>query len=132
MIEQDDQLAAIMVQSVLHIPLCAPFVGLVVRDGSQIPAGAVIVNNYDGLDCDVIFVGRGCWTVPVMRDLARYIYGKLGCARVTAKTRPSNVVARRALEKVGFRLEGELRAGFGTENAFVYGLTATEQKLVRL
>lgn len=132
MIEQDNHLAAIMVQSVLHCSVCAPFVGLVVRDGSQIPAGAVIVNNYDGPNCDVTFVGRRCWTVGVMRDLARYIFGRLGCKRVTAKTRPSNAAARRALEKVGFRLEGELRAGFGTENALVYGLTADEQKLARL
>jgi hypothetical protein len=131
-IEQDDAAAIHIAGETLRTTFAQPMVGLVVRDDAGAYCGAFIINNYDGVNADMTGVGRGCWSPRVARDLARYYFGKLGCVRVTARTRASNASAIRACERLGFKREGVLRNGFGDEDALLFGLLASEQRIVRI
>lgn len=125
LVRQDDAAAAAYLTEKLGIDFAHPFVGLVVGDG------AVIVNNFDRVNVDMTACGSGCWSVRVIREIARYVFNVLCVKRVSAKTRVGNVKARKALEALGFVQEGVLRAGFGDEDAVLYGLLAAEQRILR-
>lgn len=106
---------------------------LVVDDGDNI-RGVVVLSNYTkGANVDMSGVGIGCWTVPIIRELARIAFGYFGCRRVSAKTRKDNKPARKALRAMGFREEGKLREFYEDGcPAIQYGLLRREQRLVRL
>lgn len=60
----------------------------------------------------------------VLRQLARYPFVQLGCARITSIVSSRNHAAIRFNEGLGMSLEGVLRRGFdGTHDALVYGVT---------
>ena len=64
--------------------------------------------------------------VPVIGEIADYIFNQLGCVRVTARTQPDNTKARRMLESLGFKCEGIIRQGYGTKDMMVYGILQNE------
>ncbi len=106
---------------------------LVVDEGDMI-RGVVVLSNYTkGANVDMSGIGHGCWTVPVIRELARICFDFFGCRRVSAKTRKDNRAARKALKAMGFREEGKLRDFYEDGcSAIQYGLLRREQRLVRL
>lgn len=131
---QDDLTAARIFERAFGFPVVPPFAGLLVIDDDNVPHGAIILNGFHrGMNVDVSAIGERCWTVGVMRDLARYLFVRLGVRRVTGKVRKDNRKARKALKALGFREEGKLRDYWQDGHpAIVYGLTAREQKLVRI
>ena len=129
-VEQDDRAAADIIAGALGVVLSPPYVGLVVRDERGKVHGAAVVNDFTGANAEVTVVGR-CWTVRIVRDISRYILHRLGCRRVTARTRASNAEAIHALEVLGFKREGVAREWFDGEDAIVFGLLASEQRIVR-
>lgn len=129
-IEQDNANAAMVVKRTLGVDLCEPFVGLVVADGDK-PRGVVVFNDYTGANVEMTGVGLKCWTPSVIRNLARYVFHVMKVRRVTARTRESNAKAIRALERMGFKREGIAREWFDGEDAVVFGLLASEQRIVR-
>ncbi len=129
-VEQDNENAARVVQATLGVNLCPPFVGLVVVDGDK-PRGVVVFNDFTGANVEMTGVGLKCWTPSVIRELARYAFKVLGVRRVTARTRESNAKAIRSLERLGFQREGIARQWFDGEDAVVFGLLASEQRIVR-
>lgn len=131
---QADAAAARIFEGAFGFPAVPPFAGLLVVDAEDVPHGAVLLNGYHpGMNIDASAIGEGCWTMRVMRELARYCYVTLGVRRVTAKTRKDNWKARRALKAIGFREEGKLRDYWPDGHpAIVYGMTAREQKLVKV
>jgi hypothetical protein len=125
-IEQNDALAKQLVDARLGVCLAEPFVGLVVMDG-EYPRGAIIINNYEpGSSADITAIGR--LSPTVLRELARYLFGTLKCRRVQAVTKASNVKARRALERLGFRREGVMREKWADSHGLLYGLLPAELK----
>lgn len=108
--------------------------GFLVVDPSDTIKGVVVLSNYSKANVDVSFAaGTGCWTVPIMRELARICFGFFGCRRVSAKTRKDNRASRKALKALGFREEGKLREFYEDGcPAIQYGLLRREQRLVRL
>lgn len=127
---QDDQAARVFVKRESGEDVAEPFSGLVIEsDGLVI--GAAIFNNWTGRDCEFNGIGRGAFTLPVLRDLFRYVFQNLGCARVTARTRVSNLRARRGLEAIGFRIEGVIRELHEDEDALMYGMLRRECRVVR-
>lgn len=128
-IERDDEAAAEFLQK-SGVHLVPPYVGLLVLDERNV-WGAFIVNDYADRNCEISAIGQRCWTPSVVRYLARYIFGKLDCRRVTARTRMSNTKAKRALLAMGFQYEGRLRDWYDNEDCLVFGLTRTEQGLAR-
>ena len=130
MIRQHDTIAAAVVQQKLGVTLSPPFVGLCVMDGDTV-RGVVVFNDYTGSNIEMTGVGIKCWSPRIIRDLARYVFGHLKCRRITARTATSNAKAIRALERIGFRREGIAREWFDGEDAIVFGLLASEQRIVR-
>lgn len=109
--------------------------GFLVVDAADMIRGVVIFAGYHkGGNVDVPFAaGQGCWTVSIMREMARICFALLDCRRVSAKTRKDNRAARKALRAMGFREEGKLRDFYEDGcPAIQYGLLRREQRLVRL
>lgn len=131
-IVQNDDVAAWYLKEVAGIDVVPPFVGLVVIDEEKI-RGACLINDVADRNAEMSAVGEGCWTVPAVRHIARYLFVKLGCRRVTARTSTFNIAALDALRAMGFKYEGMLRDWYGDdEDCHVFGLTAREQRLVRI
>lgn len=63
----------------------------------------------------------------VLRELLGYPFLQLGCHRVMALVGRKNKPSRTMVEKLGFRLEGVAREGFGPRrDAFVYAMLRHE------
>lgn len=102
--------------------------GLVDEHG-LIQAGAVFHNyqpQYAAIEISFALDGKGRLTRSGISGLLRYPFAQLGCQRVTACTPRKLRGARRFLKKLGFKEEGQVRLGFGTDDAFIYGLLAKE------
>lgn len=78
------------------------------------------------------FIGeRHCWgkgiATDAIREVTKFALNDLGLHRVQAGVYNSNVASCRALERVGYRLEGrlhqKLRSGDSWEDHLLYGLT---------
>jgi RimJ/RimL family protein N-acetyltransferase len=65
-------------------------------------------------------------TPRLLSDILEYPFGQLGCSRVTSITPSQTASALRFLNKFGFRREGLIRRGFGTDDAIISGLLAEE------
>lgn len=91
--------------------------------------GAIILFDYDGTN--VYFGGASdgskYWlNKRVIGELMDFIFNHLGCVRITARTQPDNHKARRMLESIGFKCEGIIRQGYGTQDMLIYGLLQSE------
>ncbi len=109
----------------LGVTFAEPFLAFAVVDARPVVIGAIVMNNYDGNNIDLSGVGLGAFTPSVVRGLADYVFHKLGCSRVTLKTRRSNKVARKLLGK-HFHFEATLKGGFGSEDAFQFRMCRDE------
>ena len=130
-IDRNDEVARFILER--QIPghrFVPPFSGFVVHEDGR-PAGAYVLNCFTGHDVEISVAVLEPWSIGVVRAIAQQCFQGLGVARVTAKTRASNMGARAALMACGFRLEVMARDFFGDENAAVYVLLKREQKLLR-
>ena len=90
----------------------------------------LVYNNYSWPNIAIHVGARpgALWCRPeILAHIFGYPFLQLKCARVTAPVRASNVRCRRAVEALGFRLEGMLRKAlpFG-EDMLLYGMLAEE------
>ncbi len=129
-VEQNDALARAEVSRCLGVDLAQPFVGLCLYDGDAL-VGAVVLNDYTGANIELTAMLDGPVSIKVLREIARYVFGRLGCRRVTARTKVSNVRAKYALTLLGFKREGLAREWFDGEDALLFGLLRTEQRIIR-
>ncbi|AKK03187.1 GNAT family N-acetyltransferase [Corynebacterium epidermidicanis] len=80
---------------------------------------------------------QGCGINPAMKLLMlKYAFEELGCAAVGIRTKWSNQQSRRAIEKIGFKLDGILRASARHKNgalddAVVYSMLSSEWPAVK-
>jgi RimJ/RimL family protein N-acetyltransferase len=101
-----------------------------IRDGRLV--GGVAFNNYRGFDVHMSAVLDCAMTRSELRVLCDYVFGQLGCKRATAVAGKKNKKARKALEIVGFTLEGVLKRGFdGFEDAMIFGLLKEHCKWIK-
>lgn len=88
--------------------------------------GASIFNDYyRGGNVEWTYVGPQSFTRSSLRFMCRFAFDELEAARVTAKTRRGNVIARRMLPRGGFLFEGVQKRYFGpskADDALVYVL----------
>lgn len=106
--------------------MCSAFA--ILNDKNDFVAG-VVISDYRGHDCQISCAAEtsAAWRPHIMRAVFGYIFGQLGCVRVTAATRKQNKAARGFLKALGFELEGNVRLGYdGTKDALIYGLLASE------
>lgn len=107
-----------------------PSAAIGVVNGAGDMVAGVVYHNYDpfvrSIEVSMASTTR-MWARPdVVRSLLRYIFVQANCLRCTAVTPRSATSPRRFLEGIGFKREGSIRRGFGSENALVYGLLADE------
>lgn len=120
-------------QRIPHVMLSSAFgaysaVGVV--DETDRLVGGVVFTNYQP-DCKSIELSAAAddhrWlTRPVIGEILSYPFHQLGCQRLTAVTPRKAASARRFLEKFGFRREGLVRLGFGSDDAIITGLLRKE------
>ena len=130
-IRHDDALAGYIIEAGVGVRPAEPFIGLVLTNNDGTAAGACVFNVWTGRDVHVSSVLYRKMTTGEVRYLARYVFGKLGCARCTATTPTRHAKARTALQKLGFKIEGVLRQYYPDDDAAVYGLLRAEQRIVR-
>ena len=103
-------------------------VGVVSESGEAL--GGVVFHNWQPRfkNIEVSFASASPrWlSRNLIRGILSYPYAQLGCARITAVTPRRATSARRFLDVFGFRREGLVRRGFGTDDAVISGLLRTE------
>ena len=103
-------------------------IGVVDRDHHI--AGGVVYHDYQPQwgNIQLSFASdRPDWLTPsLIRGLLFYPFYQLGCERITCLTPKRNRRARQFLQKFGFRYEGNVRRGFGTDDCIISGLLRSE------
>lgn len=89
-----------------------PYTTIGVRRDGKIVAGAVF-RNYTRIDVEVTVVGEcvSAFTPIFIRSIGRYVFGALGCLRMTMATTQPRVIA--LAQRLGAEIEGVKRDGFG-------------------
>lgn len=124
MIVTDNRVAE-FVSRKLGFGLCPPYTCAGIERDGEIIAG-VILNCWEGADIQATAAGTG-WTLGFMRALGEYVYGQLGCERMTFVTEQESV--GRLAEKLGAKYEGTLRSHFGRgKDGLVYGVLRDEYR----
>ncbi|HXQ10980.1 MAG TPA: GNAT family protein [Caulobacteraceae bacterium] len=65
-------------------------------------------------------------TRNLIRQILSYPFDQLGCQRITAITPKKARAARAFLDHFGFKREGVVRRGFGSDDAIISGLLKRE------
>lgn len=89
--------------------ICPPYTTMGLMRGNRIEAG-VVFNQFEGFDVHVTLAGRG-WTRRFVEAVGNYVYGQLGCLRMTATTEQPEVIGYAV--RLGGEVEGRLRNHFG-------------------
>lgn len=112
-----------------------PSTAIGVVDNNDQPIGGVVFTNhqpqYGSIDISCASITPRWLTKRLIRGIFAYPFGQLKVGRVTAITPRTATSSRRFLEQFGFKLEGLVRRGFGTDDAVVYGLLAEEWQNTR-
>lgn len=127
LVRQDSEAAKRYIEQQLGLFVADPFIGLMIdKDGKQV--GAVILNDYrPGENIELTAHTCGNWSIRDVRDIARYCFGRV--RRITAHTSVKNTRACYMLKALGFQHEGTLREWFNGDDAFVFGLLKSEQRI---
>lgn len=120
-----DERVARFVSEQLGFALCPPYSVMgIERDGEIV--GGVLFNQFEGANIHFSAAGKG-WTLGFMRAVGEYVFGQLGCERMTATTE-SPLVADYA-ERLGGQREGLMRSHFGKgRDAIIVGVLRDEWK----
>ena len=130
-VTQDDERAGRAIEASLGVTVALPFVGLVVTEGADLVA-ALVLNNFDRINADLSISSFRPLSIGPIREVCRYVFVRLGVARVTCTTLTTNHRAINRLERSGFVREGLMRRRFPQGDAYIYSLLADEQKFIRL
>lgn len=118
MIVSNDRVVAFVAKT-CRSQIVPPYTAFGVERGGEIVSGAVFT-NWTGADVHITVAGS-VWTKGILADVGAYVYGKLGCLRMTVVTEQPKVV--RLTEKLGGEVEGLLRNHFGPDrHAFIVGI----------
>lgn len=93
----------------LGFGLCPPYAAMGIERDGEIAAG-VIFHCFEGPNVHVTVAGKG-WTRSFLEAVGDYVFGRLGCERMTVTTEHeavSNLACR-----LGGEVEGRLRNQFG-------------------
>lgn len=128
---RNDAAAKVWIDRELETNLALPFCGYAITDGNGKQVGAFVFNNYSGADVELTIACSERVTIRVARFIALLAFYDLGARRLSAKTRVSNHKAIHAMGALGFKVEGCAREYFDGEDAVLFGLLESEQKLVK-
>ncbi len=102
-------------------------IGVVAADGRAL--GGVVFSNYQPRfgNIEVSFASESPrWLTKNLIRQIPYPFDQLACARITAITPKKARAARAFLDHFGFKREGVVRRGFGSDDAIVSGLLKRE------
>lgn len=92
--------------------------------------GGVVYHNFmpsvGNIELSFASARRNWLTRPLICGLLSYPFDQLQCQRVTGVTPRRATSARRFLDQFGFKREGCVRRGFGTDHAIISGLLREE------
>jgi RimJ/RimL family protein N-acetyltransferase len=101
-----------------------------VADKDQNLVAGVVFHDYQPQwgNIQVSFAAdRSDWLTPgTVQAIMRYAFNQLACLRITTLTPKRNKRARQFLLKFGFRVEGNVRNGFGDDDCIISGLLRSE------
>lgn len=113
----------------LSMGLCPPYTTMGIERDGEI-AGGVIFNCFEGANVHITVAGVG-WTRGFLQAVGGYVFGQLGCERMTATTEQPAVVALAC--RLGGKVEGVMRNHFGpNRNATIVGILRDDWKYARL
>lgn len=120
-----DERVARFVSEQLGVSICPPFTCMGIERGGAI-VGGVIFHCYEGPNVHITVAGKG-WTPGFMRGVGKYVYGQLGCLRMTITTQSYSVA--KLAQRMGGKVEGRLRDQFGEGiDGIVIGVLKREYK----
>lgn len=106
-----------------------PYTVMGLERNGEIVAG-VLFNCFEHPDVHFTAAGSG-WTRGFLREVGRYVFGQLGCLRMTATTEQTHVAS--LAEKLGGQREGVLRDHFGEgRDGVIIGILRREWKWANL
>lgn len=116
-IVDDERVARFVGEKVGRI-IVPPFTTMgIERDGEIV--GGVVFNGYTREDIEVTIAGR--FTRGFIVEVGRYVFGKLGCLRMSITTEQPKVV--RIAERMGGQIEGMKRNQFGPgRDGYILGI----------
>lgn len=120
-----DERVALFVSDILGFSLCPPWACLGIERNGKITAG-VLFNQFEGCNVHVTVAGKG-WTRAFLEAVGEYVFGQLGCLRMTVTTEQTGV-AKLAI-KFGGNVEGYMRDHFGYgRDACIIGILRAEYR----
>lgn len=119
----DGEGVARFVSERLGFPITPPYTTMGLEKDGALVAG-VIFHCWEGKSVHVTIAGEG-WTRSFIREVGRYVFGQLGCSRMTVTT-PYPKVVDYAI-RLGGKVEGVLRDQYGEGlDATLVGIIAKE------
>jgi RimJ/RimL family protein N-acetyltransferase len=88
--------------------------GVVDSNGKLV--GAILFQNFNGVNLELSYYGHRTLTLGITRVIARIALGHFNASRLTVVTSRRNKRLIRGLIKIGFRLEGTQRCFYGHED----------------
>ena len=85
-------------------------------DKDQKVVGAILLQNYNGVNIELSYYGPRTLTVGIARAIARLALGQFNVARATVVTSKRNRRLMQSLLRFGFKLEGVQRCFYGPED----------------
>ncbi len=126
MIVSDDRVAR-FVSDAIGFGLCPPFTAMGIERGGAI-IGGVVFNCFEGASIHVTAAGKG-WSRCFLRAVGDYVFGQLGCERMTITTEQPAVAA--LAKRLGGEAEGRLRNHFGPgRDASIVGILRADWRYV--
>jgi RimJ/RimL family protein N-acetyltransferase len=96
------------------------------------PIAGVVVSDYTGANCELTVVAeKGRMTREVIRHIASHVFHKLGCRRVTVRTRKRNKAAISLADELGFKYEHVAKHYYHDSDAVVFRLLRDECRWIK-
>lgn len=102
----------------------ARFIGRVERDRIVAVFG---VDSWTGEDCELFMAAtpRGL-SRDLLGTVSDYLFGMLGCTRITCRVKATNGPMLALIERLGFTQEGRLRRALQGTDVLVFGMLKEE------
>lgn len=95
----------------------APYTAFGWADASGQIVGGAVFNAWNGANVELSLAGRGSVTRQAFRDIAAYVFGQLGCRRLSMVTKAANLRLVHQAERNGFAREGMRKDFFPDDDA---------------
>lgn len=103
----------------LRIKLEPPSVAIGFLSNQKAPLCAVVFNDYNGSNIEMTMVSERL-TREVLQYLAKYVFVKCGCRRLTIRTRKHNRRAIKMAQRFGFKFEAVVKRYYIDDDAVMF------------